>query len=351
VAPYRRSKGAVGARHASGTIVDTSGTMVDTRAHPAELGSASVPTRVGEAVGKARRPEVIAIFGPTASGKTAVAEVLAERLSTDVLSADSMQVYRGLPILTNQPETSTRLVGIWPLAHDGSVAEYQTLAHDAIDALVAAGRTAVVAGGTGLYLRAALAELGIPPRPAPGARERWERLYDQAGGVAAHALLAERDPAAAEAVHPNDRRRVVRALELHDAGGSLRPAQDRLWAEEPRLPTLIVGLDVPAELLASRIAARTRSMFDRGVEREVQNAVAGSISSTARQVIGLHEVASLPREEAIAAIEQRTRSYAAYQRKWLRRLGAAAILDGTGEPAATADEILRLAERMCTAAA
>jgi tRNA dimethylallyltransferase len=349
---WRRTGGKAGAgsRHARGTIVDTSGTMVDGRARPAELRSESIPTRV-EATAPAQPPQVIAVFGPTASGKTAVAEALADRLSTDVVSADSMQVYRGLPILTNQPERPTRLVAIWSLAHEGSVGEYQTLAHDAIDELVAAGRTTVVAGGTGLYLRAALAELEIPARPAAGARERWESLYDSGGGAAAHALLAEKDPAAAEAVHPNDRRRVVRALELHEAGGSLRPAQDRLWSDETRRPTLIVGLDVPSELLAARIAARTRSMFDRDVEREVRNALAGRISSTARQVIGLREVASLPREEAIAAIEQRTRSYAAYQRKWLRRLCAATILDDTSEPEATADEILRLAERRRASAA
>ena len=102
---------------------------------------------------------VVAIFGPTASGKTAVAERVAERLGGEVVSADSMQAYRGLPILTAQPVRPTRLVGIWPLSHEGSVAEYAGLAHAAIDELLAADRTPVLAGGTGLYLRAALAEL------------------------------------------------------------------------------------------------------------------------------------------------------------------------------------------------
>jgi tRNA dimethylallyltransferase len=294
--------------------------------------------------GASPRLEVLAIFGSTASGKTAVAEALADRLSAEVISADSMQVYRGLPILTNQPERPTRLVGVWPLAHEGSVAEYQRLARAAIDDDVAAGKPAVVAGGTGLYLRAALAELMLPPPPAAGARKRWERIYDEAGAAAAHAVLAENDPAAAAVVHPNDRRRVVRALELHEAGSSLRPVRDRLWAEETRRPTLVVGLDVPPELLAARIAARTLEMFERGVEDEVEKALAGPISSTARQVIGLEEIASLPRAEAVAAIEQRTRSYAAYQRKWLRRLAAATILDATRDPEATAREIIRLVD-------
>src|SRR5215216_6411910 len=101
---------------------------------------------------------VIAIFGPTASGKTAVAEAIADVLPAQIVSADSMQVYTGLPILTNQPERPTALVGIWPLDHEGTVAEYQPLAHEAVDGALARGRTPIVIGGTGLYFRAALAD-------------------------------------------------------------------------------------------------------------------------------------------------------------------------------------------------
>src|SRR4051812_25653535 len=108
---------------------------------------------------------VIAIFGPTASGKTAVAEAIADAVAAEIVSADSMQVYDGLPILTNQPGRTTALVGIWPLDHEGSVAEYQRLAHEAIDSALAEGRTPIVVGGTGLYLRAALADLELPPAP------------------------------------------------------------------------------------------------------------------------------------------------------------------------------------------
>ena len=134
-----------------------------------------------------------------------------------------MQVYRGLPILTNQ--SSARLAGIWDLDHEASVGEYQALAHVAIDEILAAGRTPVVVGGTGLYIRAALADLELPPAVPVETRERLERLYDRLGGELAHELLAEHDPAAAEAVHPNDRRRIVRALELAEAGRSLRPSR------------------------------------------------------------------------------------------------------------------------------
>ena len=286
---------------------------------------------------------VLAVFGPTASGKSAVAEALAERIPAEIVSADAMQAYRGLPILTNQPERPTRLVAIWPLSHEGSVAEYQRLAHAAVDELLAARRTPVVAGGTGLYLRAALAELDLPPAPPPGARERWELLYDEAGAEAAHATLAERDPAAAAAVHPNDRRRVIRALELADAGASLAPARNRLWTSDTRHPTVMVGLDVPPETLGRRIDERTRTMVERGVEDEVARAVAEPLSSTARKVIGLEEFASLPRDEAVAAVALRTRRYAAYQRKWLRRIPGIVSVRADRPLDAVADEILEVA--------
>jgi len=167
---------------------------------------------------------VLALFGPTASGKSGVAEAVAEWIPAELVSADSMQVYRGLPLLTNQPLSSTRLVGIWELEHEASVGEYQGLAHAAIDEILGARRTPVVVGGTGLYLRAALAELDLPPRPSSGARARWTAFHEQEGAERAHAVLSERDPEAAAAVHPNDRRRVVRALEL--AGRQIRQCAD-----------------------------------------------------------------------------------------------------------------------------
>lgn len=286
---------------------------------------------------------IIAIFGPTASGKSAVAEALAALLPGELVSADAMQVYRELPILTNQSAHPTRLVGIWPLEHETSVGEYAPLAHAAIDEILAAGRTPIVVGGTGLYLRAALAELELPPRAAPGARERWQRLYDEQGAAEAHARLAELDPAAAAAVHGNDRRRVVRALELAEAGASLAPERDRLWAEETRRPTLVVGLDVPGALLERRIEERTRAMFAAGVEDEIRRALARPISATARKTLGLDEVATLPREQAIAAVAARTRRYAAYQRKWMRRIPGLVRVAADRPPEEVAREIGALA--------
>lgn len=255
-----------------------------------------------------------------------------------------MQAYRGMPILTAQPERPTRLVGIWPLSHEGSVAEYAEAAHAAIDELLAEGKPPVVAGGTGLYLRAALADLALPPAPTDEQRAHWERLYDRVGPARAHDLLSERDPEAAARVHPNDRRRIVRALELTELGASLRPESDRLWSEEMRHPTTIFGLDVPREVLAARIETRARAMFEAGVEEEARRALAGPVSATAAHALGLRDVAELPREQALAALVLRTRRYAAYQRKWMRRIPKLVSVDAARSPDLVADDVIRRVE-------
>ena len=245
---------------------------------------------------------VLGLFGPTASGKSAVAEEIARRIPAETVSADSAQLYRGLPILTNQSPAA--LVAIWELDHEASVAEYQELAHTAIDAALAAGRTPVVVGGTGLYFRAALGGLDVPPAPGRAHANGGRRCTTTKGG-AAHGLLAERDPAAAArraperpaAGRPGARARRRRSL----AHGR------RLWAADTRHPTLVVGLDVSRAELARRIDARTRAMFEAGVEDEVRAALAGPLSSTAAKIMGLREVAELPRAEAVEALAQRTR--------------------------------------------
>jgi tRNA dimethylallyltransferase len=288
-------------------------------------------------------PRVLAIFGPTASGKTAVAEAVADRLGGDVVSADSMQAYRGLPLLTAQPARPTRLVGIWPLTHEGSVAEYASLAHAAIDELLEAGRTPIVTGGTGLYLRAALGELALPPAPARDRRAHWQRVYDRLGPERAFELLAERDPDAAARVHRNDRRRIVRALELAELGSSLSPAADRLWATDTRHATVVFGLDIPRDVLAERIERRAREMLAAGVADEARAALDTPISATAARALGLREVAELPPAQALDALIVRTRRYAAYQRKWMRRLPDLVSVDADRPVDAIAHDIVEVA--------
>jgi tRNA dimethylallyltransferase len=286
--------------------------------------------------------EVVAVFGPTAAGKSAVAEAVADRLGTEVVSADALQVYRGLPILTNQPLRPTRLVGICDLSDEMSVGSFAGLAHEAVDELVAGRGSAVVAGGTGLYFRAALADLAVPPKAAAAVRTRWEEAYDADPG-GAYATLAERDPAAAARVHRNDRRRVVRALELTDAGASLAPERSRLWDGRTRRPTLIVGLDVATDVLSGRIERRTEEMFRRGVVDEVRRALAAQPSRTAEKALGLREIAELDPDQARERVVARTRRYAAYQRKWMRRIPGIVMIDADRPSLEVADAILEVA--------
>jgi tRNA dimethylallyltransferase len=279
-------------------------------------------------------PEVLGLFGPTASGKTAVAKAIAARIPAELVSADSMQFYRGLPVLTNQ-DARARLVGVWPLDRQATVGEFQRLAHEAIDEIVAAGRTAVVVGGSGLWFQAALTDVALPADVPPGARARWERLYDRRGAATAHGLLARRDPRAAARVHRNDRKRVVRALELWHAGSTLVPERPRLWTAELRRPTLVVGLDVPPAVLAERIRARAEATFERGVEEEVRNA-----GEVAPQVLGLEAVRTLPRAEAVGELERATLRFATYQRKWMRRIPGIVVVDAERPAEEVADAIL-----------
>jgi tRNA dimethylallyltransferase len=287
--------------------------------------------------------DVVAIFGPTASGKSAVAERVADRLGTEVVSADAMQVYRGLPLLTNQPSRPTRLVGIRSLDEEMSVGAYAALAHREIDALVAERGVAVVAGGTGLYLRAALADLNVPPRVDPALRQRITREVDR-DRHAAHGRLRELDPVAAAAIHPHDRRRLGRALELAETGTSLVAGRDRLWDGTTRRSTLVVGLDVAPGVLEQRIRLRTDAMFARGVVDEVRAARALPVSRTAEKTLGLAEIDERG-EDAREAVVVRTRRYAAYQRKWMRRIPGIVLVDGTRPPDAIAADILARARR------
>jgi tRNA dimethylallyltransferase len=295
----------------------------------------------------------VAIFGPTASGKSALALTLARRLDAEIVSCDAMQVYRGLPILTNQPtpdelaSVAHHLVGVWPLEHAGSVAEFGRLAHTAMDGVADRGRRVVLVGGSGLYMRAAVADLKPQPQPEAGDRERFSALYDR-DPRAAYTRLQEVDPIVAAAVHANDRRRVVRGLELNAAGASLVPDHDSLWKSPPRVPTVIVGLELPRDIGDGRIELRTRAMFEAGVVEEVRDARAShAFSHTAARIHGLQDVTAvldgeIGDEEAIRRLVLRTRQYAKRQRTWMRRIANVRLVDAAPEPALVADRVERL---------
>ena len=281
---------------------------------------------------------VLAIFGPTASGKSAVAEEVARLVPAELVSADAMQVYRGLPMLTNQSEA--RLVGYLGLDEEGSVADYQRLAHEAVDETLAAGRTArrrrrhgaLPARGTGRARVAAATRAGSA-RTARGALRRAGAGVRRTS--CSPSVIRLRPPpctrtTAAEWCARSSSRRPVRAY----------PGEDQLWGGETRHPTLIVGLEVPPRGAGTADrGAHEGDVRARGGRRGASRA-RRPISPTARTIHGLSDVAELPREQAIEAIVIRTRRYAAYQRKWMRRIPGLVPVDASRPPAEVAQEIV-----------
>jgi len=277
---------------------------------------------------------IVAIFGPTASGKSAVAVALAHALNGEIVSADSMQVYRGIECLTNQPTLAQQegvphhLVGFLDATSQYDVAQYAHEAHGVIDAIIDRQGTPIVIGGSGLYLRAALAEEFFPPRADAIGRERLQGQVEELGPAAAHARLATIDPAAAARIAPTDTRRVVRALELASLGSSLAPTgEDALWATAMRRPTRLFGLLVDRAQLHARINTRTTALLDAGGIGEVAalQAHASGLSTTARRAIGVLDVTALidgqiDRNECERRLATRTRQYAKRQDTWMRRL-------------------------------
>jgi tRNA dimethylallyltransferase len=293
--------------------------------------------------------KIFALFGPTGVGKTAVALALAQLLRERgedpvAVSADALQVYAGLNVLTGGPTPSERaalehrLVSFLPLDATFSAGQYAALAHAEIDALLAAARRPIVVGGTGLYLRAALVELDMRPPPPEGARERWTAELQAYGAAALHATLARRAAWAAEGIEPHDAHRVVRALELLDAG-ELEPPEgpSQLWSEELRRPTLLIGLTMQREALYARIDARVQEMLLAGAREQVLLAHAAGASETARKALGFEELLAGDVEQ----MRRRTRNYARRQQTWMRKLAGVLVIDVTGrEPSSVAEQIL-----------
>jgi len=294
---------------------------------------------------------IVALFGPTGVGKTAVAVALVRRLRARgedpvVVSADALQVYAGLETLTGVATASElagveqRLVSFLPLDATFSAGQYAELAHAQIDDLLAASRRPLVVGGTGLYLRAALSELSLRPPPPPGVRERWKAELERHGAPALHARLSERAPAAARAVDPNDRQRVVRELELLELGEQPRSqGESQLWSEEMRHPTLLVGLTMPRDALYAAIDARVEAMLAAGVREEVRRAHMAGASATARKALGFEELLA----GDVEAMKRRTRNYAKRQLTWMRKLAGVRVIDVAGHDAdAVAHEIAQM---------
>jgi tRNA dimethylallyltransferase len=294
-------------------------------------------------------PSLLAIFGPTGVGKTALAFALADRLRARgerpvAVSADALQVYRGLETLTGVPTDTQRarlehrLVSILPVDARFSVGEYAELAHAEIDGLLAQGATPIVVGGTGLYLRAALADLDLRPAPPDRVRERWEAELERRGSEALHAELARRAPWAAQSIGPRDRSRIVRALELLELGELEPPSgPNQLWTAETRHPTRLVGLIMEREALYARIDARVEEMVAAGAGAEVRAAHAAGASETARKALGFDELLA----GDVEAMKRRTRNLAKRQLTWMRKLAGVEVIDVTNrEPGDVAAQLL-----------
>ena len=303
---------------------------------------------------------LVAVFGPTGVGKTAVAIALAERLRADgedpvAVSADALQVYRGLEILTGaaseqeRARLEHRLVGILDVGETFSAGAYARLAHAEIDALLAAGRRPIVVGGTGLYLRAALAALDLRPPVAPEVRARWSERLGAEGAPALHAELARRAPEASAGLRPTDAQRITRALELLDAGHAPPPGagepDSQLWTSDTRHPTLLAGLVREREELYARIDARVEAMVAAGAAEEVHAADAAGASVTARRALGFDELL----RGDVTGMRQRTRRYAKRQLTWMRRLPGVRLVDLTGRSPEDVAEELHAALRERTA--
>jgi tRNA dimethylallyltransferase len=293
---------------------------------------------------------ILALFGPTAVGKTGVAIAVAERLRERgedpvAVNCDSIQVYRGLEVLSaaadaeQREQLEHRLLSFVDPSEEFSAGRYAELAHAEIDSLLAEGRRPIVVGGTGLYLRAALADLDLRPPVPPEIREGVERELAERGPEALHAEL---DEDLAAGVDPNDRKRIARFTELTRAGIEPARSSERLWTTELRHPTLLVGLAMARGQLGERIDARVDEMVASAAADEARRAAAAGASRTARAALGFEELVNgNPR-----AMKRAHRQYARRQLTWMRRMEGVVVVDRTArEDADVAAEIVDLLDR------
>lgn len=272
---------------------------------------------------------VIALLGPTAAGKSAVAIEVCQAVGGEVVSIDSMAVYRGMDIGTAKPTLAERelvthhMVDVWPVDHPVTVAEFQQHARAAIRDIQERGLVAVLVGGSGLYMSAVLDDLQFPGTD-PVIRAHWERELQIQGSAALHATLTARDPAAALAINAANGRRIVRALEVIDITG--QPFTATLPRDIPAIDALRIGFDVPRDVMDARIRDRVEAMWLAGFVDEVRTLSEGGLadSKTASRALGYQQVLAFvhgacTEEEAKHATVEATRKFARRQIRWFRR--------------------------------
>lgn len=285
--------------------------------------------------------DALVLTGPTGSGKSAVALELAEELGGEIIALDSMTLYRGLDIGTAKPTGVERervphhLIDVLDPWESGSVAWWLDGAAEACAAIRARCKRPIFVGGTPFYLKALTHGLFESPTIDPAIRAKWETEAERVGNLALHAKLAEVDAKSAARLHPNDVRRVVRALEVFDATGTPLSALQTNWdAATVRLPCVV--LDWPREELYRRIDARVGAMLAGGWLDEARRLLAlpRPLSPEARQALGYGELfahlsAGTPWEETVTTIQMRTRQFAKRQLTWFRALSAAVWVSAT----------------------
>lgn len=283
---------------------------------------------------------VVCVVGPTASGKSSLADAVAVKLGSAVVSVDAMQVYRGMDIGTAKTPPVERacpllMVDVADVGEDYSVVRYQADARACVDEALVHGRIPVLCGGTGLYLDAVIDEMDFPAGDSKSeGRARYERLARESGPEALYALLESRDPASAALLHPHNVRRVERALEMLDDGTSYAEQNARLKTRPARYDARIWGLTMDRARLYGRIDRRVDLMFEQGLVEEVrglcERGLAGTL--TARQAIGYKEVIDALEgrtslDEARETVKRRSRRYAKRQLSWFRRDGRVRWID------------------------
>ncbi|MFF1479696.1 tRNA (adenosine(37)-N6)-dimethylallyltransferase MiaA [Streptomyces sp. NPDC058301] len=305
-------------------------------------------------------PRVIAVVGPTAAGKSDLGVFLAQQLGGEVVNADSMQLYRGMDIGTAKLTLDERggvphhLLDIWDVTEPASVAEYQRLARAEIDRLLAEGRTPILVGGSGLYVRGAIDVLDFPGTD-PDVRARLERELEQDGPGALHRLLAEADPEAARAILPSNGRRIVRALEVIEITG--KPFTANLPGHDSVYDTVQIGVDVGRPELDERIAVRVDRMWEAGLVDEVRALEAQGLREgrTASRALGYQQVLTAlagecTEDEARAETVRATKRFARRQDSWFRRDPRVHWLSGAAEHRGELPgQALTLVERAVTA--
>lgn len=278
------------------------------------------------------KQKVLAVVGPTASGKTALGAMLAQKYGGEVISCDSMQIYEGLDIATAKPTPEEmlgvphHLIGVIPRTKRFSVAEYAALAREKIAEIAGRGHLPVMVGGTGLYVDTVLGGMQFAPQEDAGIRTALTERLEAEGKDALHAQLAALDPEAAAAIHPNNTVRVIRALEVClTTGGTFTQYKRDNAAHPSPYDALYIGLDWDREVLYRRIDRRVTQMAEQGLIGEVRAAMAEETPpATAAAAIGYKELmpyfsGEKPLDECLEDIRRETRRYAKRQLTWFRR--------------------------------